>query len=385
MKILFLLRSFDYGGAERQLVLLSKGLQKRGHEVVVAVFYSGGPLEKELSNGGVPIRPLDKRGRWDVLGFLFRLAQVWREERPDILHSYLVGSNLLAVILKPLFPNTKVVWGVRCSKLDFSHYDWLVWVSFKLSCRLARFADCIIANSQAGRDDHACQGYPSEKMIVIPNGIDTERFCPDAEARNRIRSEWGVAENEMLIGLVARLDPMKDHSTFLKAAALLKQERTRVRFVCVGDGPQHYRQTLQQLAESLGTTERLIWARSRDDMPGVFNALDMAISSSSYGEGFSNVIGEAMACGVPCVVTDVGDSAWVVGDRGEVVSPGDPVALKNAIGRLLDRRPYTSDQIRLRIVERLSAAALVLNTERMLGELSCTSATSSGASLQRNT
>jgi len=371
MKIFFLIRSLDYGGAERQLVLLSKGLRARGYDVVVGIFYSGGPLEKELLEAGVRIRPLNKRGRWEIFGFLFRLLQAVREERPDVLHGYLSDPNMLAVILKPWFPSMKVVWGVRSSNLDFGHYDWLVWVGFKLSCRLARFADCIIANSHVGRDYHICQGYPFEKMAVIPNGIDTERFCPDPAARGRIRSGWGVTENETLIGLVARLDPIKEHPTFLKAAALLMEHRKDVRFVCAGGGPKPYRQILQTLAGTLGLTERLIWTGTCHDMPAVFNALDIAISCSSSGEGLSNVIGEAMACGVPCVVTNVGDSAWVVGDRGDVVPTKDPVALKNAIERLLDQRPHTPAEIRLCIVERLSAETLVVNTERALLTLFC--------------
>jgi glycosyltransferase involved in cell wall biosynthesis len=371
MKIFFLSRSLFSGGAERQLVLLSKGLSDRGHDVVIAIFYSGGPFEKELWNTKVRIRALNKRGRWDVLGFLVRLIHVLREERPDIIHGYLFDPNLITVILKPLFRSTKVVWGIRGSKVDFHDYDWLTQLSCKVNCWLSGFPDAIIANSQAGRDHHLSVGYPTEKMVVIPNGIDTERFRPDSAARRVIRSEWGVAEHEKLIGLVGRLDPMKDHSIFLEAAALLANERKHTRFVCVGGGPDKYRVTLQALAKSLGLEERLLWVGTREDMPSVYNALDIAVSSSSYGEGFSNVIGEAMACGVPCVVTNVGDSAWVVGDAGEVGPPKDPVALKNAIERLLDVRPRTPAQIRLRVVERLSTETLIVNTERALLALFC--------------
>ena len=134
-----------------------------------------------------------------------------------------------------------------------------------------------------------------------------------------MRLEWGIAECEKLIGQVGRLDPMKDHSTFLKAAALLAHERKDVRFVCVGEGPTGYRDELYSLAKTLGLASRLIWAGSRRDMPAVYNAFDVAVSSSRWGEGLPNVIAEAMACGVPCVVTDVGDSAFVVDKLGVVV------------------------------------------------------------------
>jgi len=363
MKVVFLIRTLDCAGAERQLVVLAKGLHARGHEVVVVPFYSGGPLEQELLEAGVRIRPLQKRGRWDLFPFLLRLARVMREERPEVLHSYL--TDLVTVVLKPWFPSTKIVWGIRSSNMDLSRYDWFMRISCKLTFRLSRFADAVIANSRAGRDYHIAHGYPSEKVVVIPNGIDTERFRPDSEARRHVRSEWGIQNHEQVIGIVGRLDPMKDHPTFFQAASLLAQERNHLRFVCVGAGPVEYRDSLHQLTQSLKLTEHVIWSGERSDMPAVFNALDLLVSSS-ITEGFSNVIAEAMTCGVTCVVTNVGDSAWLVGDAGEIVPPHDPVVLKNAMGKLLDRRPHTPVQIRRRIVEQFSVETLVDDTEQAL-------------------
>jgi glycosyltransferase involved in cell wall biosynthesis len=368
VKILFLVRSLNYGGAERQLILLSKGLCERGHHVTVACFYSGGPLEKELKGTHVQTRPLNKRGRWDIFSVLLRLARLLREERPDILHGYLFDPNLLTAFLKPLFPHLKIVWGVRTSMLDFSRYDWVARLSFKLNRWLSRVPDIIIANSHVGRDYHVSLGYPAEKTVVIPNGIDTERFRPNPEARDRIRSEWGVDGHEKLIGIVGRLHPMKDHPIFLQAAALLVQHHKNRRFVCVGSGPTDYRATLQTLAERLGLSKRLLWVEAREDMPDVYNAFDVSVSCS-YGEGLSNVICEAMACGVPCVVTDVGDSAWVVGERDWVVPPKDPEALKHAVERVLDRASYSPAQLRQRIMDGLSIANLVTETERTLSGL----------------
>jgi glycosyltransferase involved in cell wall biosynthesis len=368
VKIFFLVRALNRGGAERQLTLLSKGLCERGHDVVVAVFYSGGPFEEELRDTKVRIRPLNKWGRWDVFGFLLRLIQVVREERPHVLHGYLWDPNLLTVIMKPLFPKIKIVWGIRSSTRDFNDEGWLDFVIIKLNSWLSRLPDVIIANSQVGRDDYLAQGYPGDKMVVIPNGVDTARFDRDPEARRRIRCEWGVTEQDHVVGVVGRLSPIKDHPNFLKAAALLVNERKHVRFICVGNGSAKYRRTLQVLAEDLGLGEALIWNEAREDMSAVYNALDIVVSSS-YSEGLSNVIGEAMACGVPCVVTNVGDSAWVVGDTGEVVPPKDPIALKNAIERLLDQKAYSPDQIRQGIVDRLSVSNLVVNTERTLNAL----------------
>jgi len=208
--------------------------------------------------------------------------------------------------------------------------------------------------------------------VVISNGIDTERFQPDSEAGAKVRSEWGISPNTILIGLVGRLNPMKDHPTFLKAAALLSKEMEDVHFVCVGVGEENYAKELYQLTDDLGIAEKIIWAGGRSDMPAVFNALNIACSSSSDGEGFPNVVGEAMACGVPCVVTDVGDSAWIVGDKGVVVPPKNPEALKTAINELIDKTnldDYNRLEIRQLIVEQFSVRQLVLKTKAaLLGE-----------------
>jgi len=348
MKIIFLIRSLDYGGAERQLVTLAKGLHGLGHSVVVAVFYPGGQMETDLNKAGVSVKSLEKKGRWDVMGFLWRLILLVRRENPDILHSYLTVPNIISVLLKPVFPSLKVVWGVRASDMDLSKYDTLSRLSYRLECLLSRFTDFILANSQAGFHYAVKHGFPKSKMDVIYNGIDTERFYPDAQARHRIRMEWGVHEGEKLIGIVGRLDPMKDHQTFLEAAAHLAKQRDDVRFVCIGDGPKEYCNKLQTLGNDLRLRKRLIWAGARKDMHDVYNALDIA-TSSSISEGFSNVIGEAMSCGIPCVVTDVGDSALLVGNAGVVVPPKNSYELASGWLYLLN---HPKEYLKLSVLSR---------------------------------
>jgi len=366
MKILFLTRSLNCGGAERQLVALARGLSQQGHNVAIAVLYSGGPLEKDLRETSVRVLALNKRGRWEFTGFLLRLIKLVLHEQPDILHTY--TDNLFTVAAQPCLPSMKIVWGVRGSELDFSRYDWLFRASYWLSCRLSRTADLIIANSHAGSKGHVADGYPAKKMAVIPNGIDTNRFCFNSEGRKRIRHEWKVDDDNPLVGLVARLDPMKDHVTFLQAAAQLLTTLPNARFVCVGDGPDLYKTFLHERTRFLGLTDRVMWAGMRSDVVDVLSALDVLVSSSAFGEGFSNVIGEAMACGVPCVVTNVGDSGFIVGKLGEVVAPKDPVAITNGIERLLARK-IDPAVIRRSVVERFSLAALIQATERQLLDL----------------
>lgn len=368
--ILFLTRSLDRGGAERQLVVLAKGLARRGHAVSVAVFFGGGVYEAELAGAGVRVINLGKQGRWDILPFLNRLVGLLRKERPVVLHSYLGVPNILAAVLKPLLPGTRIVWGVRASNVDLSRYDWLSRLTYTLERRLARSADRIIANSDAGKCHAVANGFAEGKMVVIPNGIDTEYFRFDPEGRRLVRVAWGVGEDEILVGLVGRLDPMKDHPVFLEAASYIARERRDVRFVCVGGGPADYAKALKQHAAALGLSNQLVWVGARDDMPAVYSALDIAASSSSYGEGFSNTIAEAMACGVPCVVTDVGDSALIVGDTGSVVPTDDHRALAAEIQRLTNLPPEQRREIgeacRARVVSEFCIDRLIERTEQGL-------------------
>lgn len=367
--IVFLARSLESGGAERQLVNLALGLARRGQRVAVAVFYDGGPFGAELAAARIQLFVVGKKGRWDVLPFLTRLLRLLRAQGPAVLHSYLAGPNIIAVVLKPLLPGTRIVWGVRASNMDLQRYDWLARTSYRIERSLARYADLIICNSRAGLEYAAMHGFPRKKMTVIPNGIDTEYFKADAVARSTVRTKWGVSESETLIGLAARLDPMKDHPTFFRAAAVLSQARRDVRFVCVGDGPEPYTAELHRLAAALGLDKELIWAGARRDMSAVYSALDIACSSSS-AEGFPNVIGEAMACGVPCVVTDVGDAAHIVGDTGYVTASGDHRALAAAIGRLADlpssERRALGYACRERVVAEFGMETLAQRTERAL-------------------
>lgn len=325
-RVLFLIRSLARGGAERQLVALAVAMRRAGRDVAVACFYSGGAFQRELVEAGVPVIDLRKRGRWDVAGFLWRLFRAFRDTDPDIVHGYLTVGNLLSLLAKLVDRRTRVVWGVRSSYIDRDRYDRMSRLTFRFSRRLSRLADGIIVNSWAGAAHHASLGYPRARITVVPNGIDTQRFRFDAGGRARVRGGWNVPDGAVLVGLVGRLDPMKDHPTFLKAAATLAARDPRWRFVCIGaGGGSEYARSLATLADSLGLRDRLTWAGPQDDMPAVYSALDIA-ASTSYGEGFPNTVAEAMACGRPCAATDVGDSARIVGGCGTVVAARDPAA-----------------------------------------------------------
>lgn len=351
LKICFLIRSLGLGGAERQLTLLANGLAERGWDVSIAVLYPGGPLEAELTTG-VRVKWVGKRHRWEAGSVLFRLWRWLRQERPNVLHSYLSVPNIVSAVLGAVVPSLKIVWGVRASRLELDAYDRFTALTERAVPLFARRADLIIANSEAGRLHCLASGYPGARVIVIPNGIDTRRFVRDQEARVRQRAAWGVRADETLIGLVGRLDATKGHEIFLRAASCLSKRHPGVRHICIGDGPEAARAALKAMAENLKIADRILWLPAVHDMPAVYSALDVACSSS-FTEGFSNVLGEAMACGVPCVATRVGDSERLIGETGEVVPPGDPEALCRAWKKILPRIEREGELLGRRCRERI--------------------------------
>ncbi len=362
MTFFFLLRCLDPGGAERQLCVLASGLVARGHRIVVAPFYGGGSLAAELRAAGAEVEPLGKGGRWSF-GFLVRLIRLIRRERPAVLHSYLVVPNLVAALLKPLFPSPPVVWGIRASQMNLERFDLMARWSFRLERLAAHLPDLIIYNSYAGRAYHEALGYPPQRAAVVSNGIDTARFRPLPEARRSMRRTWGIPANAPLVGLPARLDPVKGHDVFLRAVAVLAVTRPDVRFVCIGGGDVGLGVCLRRQAESLGVAERVIWTGHCDDMPAAYAALDLACLPS-LGEGFPNVVAEAMACGVPCVVSAVGDAADLVRGIGVTVPPSDAEALAAGLADLLLRAgdPDLRAAGRRRIVENYGSAVLAERT-----------------------
>lgn len=366
MKILFLIRSLGRGGAERQLALLARCLRERGHGVAVTVFYGGGPFETELRESGVDIHSLGKSGRWDVLRFLSRLSRVVRDCRPDIVHGYMPVANILATLMRPHRWGGRLVWGIRASNMDLGRYDLVSRLSYIAEKWLGRFPDAIIANSAAALDHYARAGIPADRIAVVPNGIDTGTFRPDQTARRLVRSTLGIPADALVVGMVGRLDPMKDHDTFLSAAWAIRNACPAVRFVCVGDGSTEAMERLRRMAEDQGIADSVLWLGARDDMPKVYPAFDLLVSSSAFGEGFSNVICEAMASGVPCVATDVGDVRHIVGDTGAIVPPRDAEALADAVNNMLALSPTEhaalGKRARLRIDEHFGPTALLERT-----------------------
>lgn len=368
LRVCFLIRSLERGGAERQLLEITAGLDPHEFDVTVLTFYDGGAFLPEFTSRGIRVVSLQKGGRWDLILFFLRLVRELRRRRPHVLHGCLVIANEISLVASRLL-RIPVVWWLGAAYVDLRLYDWLSRLSFRVSALLSRFPELVIINSVAGRSYHVEQGYAGDRMIVVSNGFDTDTFRPDPDARSRIRRAWGLGDGERLIGLVARIDPIKDHRTFVDAAAILAATDRHVRFVCIGDGPEATVAELRDHADALGLRSAMIWAGARDDMPAVYAALDV-VTLTSTGEGLPNAVGEGMACGIVPVVTDVGDCARLVGETGVVVPPGDAKRLAKGWQAVLDLSPTERAErgarARQRIVEQFGRTTLVEATAAAL-------------------
>lgn len=368
MRICFIIRRLDRGGAERQLLSLVKGLSKSDFEITVIEFYEGGALVSELKQiPGVERVCLNKGNRWDTFGFVKRLVQELRQRDPDIIHGYLYVANILAVLVRPFLKRRpRIVMGFRSSNTHLEHYDWLATLCSRLECFLSRFADMLIANSQAGADYCRSVGYRPRRLEVINNGIDTERFRPDPQGRAAMRSQWGVAPHQTLIGIAGRFDRKKNHPVFLSAAALFASKEPHARFVCIGGGGNtEYIASMRHLAQKLGLGDRIVWAGETKDMTAAYSALDVNTLCSNAAEGFPNVIAEAMACGVPCVATNTGDTRNIIGTCGMIIDAAEPGSIVQAWEQLLGRKELSA-AARARIVDNFSLTKLAESTTQAL-------------------
>lgn len=278
----------------------------------------------------------------------FLLRSLVREFRPHMIMGWMYHGNLLAS-LAGIFPSEPavVVWNIRQSIAEIAAYGRRTAAVIRLGARLSRGPAAIVYNTLAGAKQHEAIGYCGEKGVVIPNGFDCTVFHPDEDARADVRAELGVASDSILVGLIARYHPMKDHVGFLTAAAEIARIHHSVYFVLAGPGVSREQPALSRLLHARQLEDRVFLLGERRDIARLNAALDIACSASAWGEGFSNAIGEAMACGIPCVVTDVGDSAYIIGDTGVLIPPDSPAALAQAIAQLVDAGPEHRCQLGL--------------------------------------
>lgn len=333
-----------------------------------------GPVGEKIRTLGIPVRALGmRRGVPNPLGLL-RLARWLSSDSPHVVQTWMYQADLVGGMAAKLAGGMPVVWGIHSTGLDPRSVTRLkIWTVQACAWSSRWLPTRIVCCAKASGKVHTELGYGTEKIVVIPNGADTTAFKPVPEARLSVRKELDLPEGAPLVGLVARFDTPKDHRNFVQAATILHARLPGVRFVLCGDGITWENSQLAGWIDTAGLRSYCYLLGRRQDVPRLTAALDVASSSSFYGEAWPLVVGEAMACGISCVVTDVGDSALIVGDTGRVVPPKDPEALADAWHELLTMSP--GERVRLglaarrRIEEHFSLSDAVAQYEQLYKEL----------------
>ena len=357
VKVMHVITDLDVGGAERMMSSYLMSQRDRAPEPVVVSLLPGGYFGERLRHAGIHVIDLNLRHNTPSVASVFRLAMLIVREKPDVVQGWMYHADLLtslALLLSGRVSRTRLYWGVRCSDMDTSKYGFALRLTIWACTLLSWLPDAIVANSNAGRRIHRQLGYRARHFPVIPNGVDTDLFKPDEEARKRIRAELGIADETPVLAMIALMDPMKDHATFLAALESLPG----VTAILAGKG-----------TESLPHGPNLHCLGLRNDVEQIYAASDIVVLSSAFGEGFPNVLVEGMACGLVPVATAVGDCSEIMGPIGRIAPSHDSAALADAIRdtlagseeafRLLGR------QSRQRIVEQYSLERATATFDRL--------------------
>ena len=358
MKITHIITDLDIGGAEIMLYKLLISLQDEALESSVISLMRRGPIAEQIEALGVKVCTLDlDQGSYPSLQAIKKLRKFIRILDPNIVQGWMYHGNIVATIAiflcQPMRKKIKLFWNIRQTLYSFINEKvqtiWLI----RLGSWLSFLPHSIIYNSTVSVKQHVSLGFSTKKTKMIPNGFDLQKFRPNEQNRQQFREELGVTENVLLIGHISRLHPMKDHATLLRAIERVVDGlsdiggKQRVLFLLIGNG----------VTSELSNNPAIHFLGERSDIPKIMSALDIVVSSSAWGEGFPNVIGEAMASEVPCVVTDVGDSAYIVGKYGQVCSVGDDQCIASSLLQLIENkqeRKTAGRQARKRIKENYS-------------------------------
>lgn len=337
LRVTHVITGLGQGGAESVLFRLATYPDQRVRHTVVSLT-DDGVFGTRLRHAGVRVHTLDMpRGRLTLGGFL-ALRRLLARERPDAVQTWMYHADLIGGLAARMAGVSALAWGIRNSGAYLDRSSRSARLVLKLCARLSGWLPrAVVCAARDSAMRHQQYGYRADRLVVISNGYDLSRFQPDAEAGRRMRQLWRVPGDTPLVGCVARWDPLKDHANLLGAvAALVRDGRDRGMYcVLVGRGMSPGNAELAGLIERHGLRGRVLLAGPSDDVPAVMNALDLHVLSSC-AEGFPNVVAEAMACGTPCVVTDVGDAAHILGATGPVVAPEQPEALAQGIAAALD-------------------------------------------------
>jgi glycosyltransferase involved in cell wall biosynthesis len=374
IKVMHVITTLGPAGAEKVLCGIVSAMDGTRFKNEVVSLTGILDLAERMQAIGVPVRTLRMKKSVPNPLLVIRLANWIRESKPDVIHTWMYHANLVGSLAARLAGNVPVVWGIHHTVLD-PRVDKRRTMFVNRACALlsGRLPARIVLCSQAAMPIHKELGYDTERLEVIPNGFDLEQVKPDPAARASVREELGVSEDAFLIGLAARFHPQKDHRNFVRAAARLHRQFPNAHFLLCGRDVTWQNAELAGWIDQEGIRTCCHLLGPREDVVRLFAAMDVATTASLSGEAFPLVIGEAMACGTPCVVTDVGDSALIVGDTGAVVPPRNDAALAESWRKLLEAGPEARRRLgmaaRRRVQEHFSLPSIVERYQAVYSEL----------------
>ena len=337
LKVLHIITGLNPGGAETMLLKLLERLNRARFEPRVISLTTLGKFGPRIAALGIPVEALRLKPNLPNPLMFFRLLTRIRSLKPEVVQTWMYHADFFGGLAARLAGVSAVAWGIRNSNLDRDKTNLRTRLVV-LACAAAShwLPKRILSCSKGALQVHAFLGYAEKKMCVVPNGFDLSRFRVDAEARQKIRAELDIANDAPVVGVMGRFDPQKNHVGFFQAAGLLHRKLPQVQFILAGLGIDESNEPLMRAIRQADVLSNTHLLGLRDDMQNLMATLDVLVSFSTYGEAFPNVLGEAMACGVPCVATDVGDSAYIVGNTGSIVAINDIVGLMRAVETLLD-------------------------------------------------
>lgn len=353
LKILHVITGLKRSGAEKVLLRLTSNLNSFSHTVVSLTARTADDLTDEFKNIGIKVHHLNiEPSRLITLFKCFKLFKIIYKTKPDILQTWMYHADVIGGLIGKLSGIKTIIWNIRNGTLP-KHAS--IQTIARLAAKLSYWVPTtIISCSKNAIFFHNTIGYDKKKFIHIPNGIDCKAFFINPEARTNFQETYSIPKNTKCIGLVARWHAQKDIPTFLKACDLVKKQREGTRFIMTGKNLDAHNHELNKMINSFdGLHENMLLLGGQSNICNIMNGLDVLCMTSSFGEGFPNVIGEAMACGVTCVATDAGDAAEIIKDMGCIAPIGDAQKIAEGILELLNH-PKDPVQIRQHIVQRYS-------------------------------
>ena len=372
-RIVHIINSFEFGGAEAMLCNLLLNTDLKRFEPSVVALIDDMTIAAPIIKAGIPLVTMGMQSGIPDPRAVFRLAKHLRLQNPQIIQTWMDHSNLVGGLAAVMVGGSKVVWGVHHSNHVAGVTKKTTMMTVNLSAGLSRMIpEKIILCSEHSQKMYAARGFCNQKMIVIPNGFNTSIFKPDPESRSAIRHEIGIDQSTPLIGLIARYDPNKDHANFLNAAALLIKSNPDVHFLMCGKDVTEQNATLMEQIRSLSLQNHVHLLGPRRDVSRIYSALDIN-ATSSLSEAFPLTVGESMACGVPNVTTDVGDTRLMVGETGIVVPAQNSQLLADGFKKMLElptsQRAQLSDAARKRVCELFDLTSVTRRYEAVYDQI----------------